>query len=152
MKEYKRVSKSYKLVCESSPIGIKDVQIKKSEHLEKYARQLYDDGSMDVYESFYIIFLNQANNTLGSAKISQGGIAGTVVDIRIVAKLALDVLATSVMLVHNHPSGNSKPSRADHNITRDIKQGLKLLNIDVLDHIILTSSDYYSFADEGVLF
>ena len=95
--------------------------------------------------------LNQANKTIGYAKISQGGIAGTVVDVRIIAKYAVESLAVSVILAHNHPSGNLKPSEADLIITKKIKEGLKILDIKVFDHIILSADNYYSFEDEGNL-
>ena len=100
---------------------------------------------------FYVVMLNNANNTIGYTKISQGGITGTVVDVRLIAKHALECLATSVILIHNHPSGNSKPSSADKLITEKIKHGLALLDIRVLDHIILTENTYFSFADECLL-
>ncbi len=106
-----------------------------------------------IYESFYIMLLNRANNTIGYARISQGGVSGTTVDPKIIAKYAVDSLASSIILVHNHPSGNMQPSSQDINITKKIKDGLKLLEIEVLDHMIISGIDssYYSFTDEGVL-
>lgn len=95
--------------------------------------------------------MNRSNNTIGYAKISQGGVAGTVVDVKIIAKYAIDTLASSVILAHNHPSGNTQPSRADKDITQKIKDSLKLFDISVLDHIILTEDEYFSFADEGLI-
>lgn len=101
-----------------------------------------------------MIVENQSNIKVHLATteiISQGisAIAGTVVDVRIIAKYAVDSLAVGVILAHNHPSGNLKPSEADHRLTRQTKEGLKLLNIDVLDHIILTAEGYYSLADNS---
>jgi DNA repair protein RadC len=84
---------------------------------------------LNVYESFFILMLNQANETIAFAKISQGGVAGTVVDVKIIAKYALDCLSPAIILAHNHPSGNPTPSRADINITKKIKEGLKLLKV-----------------------
>ena len=84
---------------------------------------------LNVYESFFILMLNQANETIAFAKISQGGVAGTVVDVKIIAKYALDCLSPAIILAHNHPSGNPTPSRADIQITKKIKEGLKLLDI-----------------------
>ena len=95
--------------------------------------------------------LNQANDTIGYAKISQGGVSGTVVDAKIVAKYAVDSMATSVILAHNHPSGNLKPSDRDKQLTKKIKNGLELLDINVTDHIILSSDDFLSFANEGLI-
>jgi DNA repair protein RadC len=95
--------------------------------------------------------LNQANETIAYAKISQGGIAGTIVDVKIIAKYALDCLSPAIILAHNHPSGNPTPSRADINITKKIKEGLKLLDIAVLDHLVLFNDSYTSMADEGFM-
>ena len=97
------------------------------------------------------MLLNRANNTTGFAKISQGGTAGTVVDIKIIAKYAVDSLSSSVIICHNHPSGNKQPSDADLNITRKIKDALLLLDIKLVDHIIITENDFFSFADNGNL-
>jgi len=114
-----------------------------------YMRQFYLDD-IDVFESFFLLMLNNSNNTIGYAKISQGGITGTLVDIRIVAKYCVDSLATACILGHNHPSGKREPSNADKSITKKLKDGLALLDIKVLDHLILTSDNgYYSFADES---
>lgn len=126
------------------------VKVSSSREAEKVLRPLYD-VDMELWESFYLIMLNNANNTIGYAKISQGGINATVVDVRLVAKYAIDCLATGVILSHNHPSGNLIPSEQDKSLTEKIKAGLKLLDITVLDHIILTADSYYSFADEGLL-
>ncbi len=108
-------------------------------------------GDIEVYESFFILLLNRANKTVGYAKISQGGVVGTYVDIKIIAKYAVDSLASSVILAHNHPSGNTSPSEQDKIITQRIKKALALLDVEVFDHIILTEDSYYSFADEGIL-
>ena len=97
------------------------------------------------------MLLNRANNTTGFAKISQGGTAGTVVDIKIIAKYAVDSLSPNVIICHNHPSGDKRPSDADLNITRRIKDALLLLDVKLFDHIIITENDFYSFADNGDL-
>lgn len=113
-------------------------------------RGFYGDD-INLYESFFILLLNRRNETIGYAKISQGGIAGTVVDPKLVAKYAVDSLASSVIIAHNHPSGSLRPSSADLEITKKIKAGLKLLEINLLDHVILTNDNYYSFLDEGLI-
>lgn len=113
-----------------------------------FIRQFYGDD-MEIYESSFILLLNRGNITIGYAKISQGGVSGTVIDPKIVAKYAIDALASGVILCHNHPSGNKKPSNADISLTQKIKEGLKLLDIDLLDHIILTADDFYSFVNDG---
>jgi DNA repair protein RadC len=116
----------------------------------EFIRQFYGDD-IDIFESFFILMLNNSNNTIGYAKISQGGITGTVVDIRIIAKYCVDSLATACIMAHNHPSGKLAPSMADKQITEKIVKGLALLDIKVLDHLILVSEGnaYYSFADEN---
>jgi DNA repair protein RadC len=126
------------------------IKISSSNEAANFIRRFYFDD-IEIFESFFILLLNQANKTIGYAKISQGGIAGTVVDVRIIAKYAVESLAVSVILAHNHPSGNLKPSEADLTITKKIKEGLKILDIKVLDHIILTADSYYSFENEGNL-
>ena len=113
-----------------------------------FIRRFYFDD-MEIFESFFILLLNQANKTIGYAKISQGGISGTVVDVRIIAKYAIEALATSVILAHNHPSGNLTPSQADITITEKIKAGLKILDIKVFDHLILTADSFYSMENNN---
>ena len=103
------------------------------------------------YEEFWIIQLNRANHVIGRARISAGGVSGTVVDSKMVFKPAIEVLATSIILVHNHPSGNLKPSQADIELTRKLKEAGKHLDIAVLDHIIVAYSGFYSFADENIM-
>jgi DNA repair protein RadC len=124
------------------------MQIKSSYASYQYISQFYGDD-IEVWESFFILLLNRNNQTIGYAKISQGGVAGTVVDTKIVAKYAVDTLASGVILAHNHPSGNINPSQCDIEITKKTKSALALLDVAVLDHIILTKDKYYSFADEG---
>lgn len=103
------------------------------------------------YEEFWIIYLNRKNKIIGKEKVSSGGITGTVVDNRIIFKNALDRLATSIVLAHNHPSGNLTPSVEDIKLTQKLKEGGKLLDILILDHIIISHNGYYSFADDGKL-
>jgi len=126
------------------------VRISKTSTAADFIRQFYGDDIF-IFESSFILLLNNSNNTIGFAKISQGGITGTVVDARLVAHYAVNSLATSVILAHNHPSGNLNPSESDRQLTNKIKEGLKLLDISLLDHIILTGASYTSFADSGIL-
>jgi len=147
--------KTYKANCPELKVQlkrdqIKKVKIKSSNDSADFFRGLWDD-SIDIYESFFCIYLNNANNTIGWYKVSQGGITGTVADPRLIIKKALDVLATSIIMCHNHPSGQLIPSNADINITQKIKKAGEFLDIAVLDHIILTQDSYYSFADNGNL-
>jgi DNA repair protein RadC len=101
------------------------------------------------YEEFWVLFLNRSNKMISKSKISQGGITGTVTDIRLILKTALDQLATSIILCHNHPSGNLQPSDADISITRRLKESAILMDISLLDHLIIAGRNYFSFADEN---
>lgn len=102
------------------------------------------------HEEFWVLFLNNSNKIIHKSQISKGGITGTVVDIRIVFKIALEYNATSIILTHNHPSGKLQPSEADKQITKKFKEAGRNLDIQVLDHVIITEKDYFSFVDEGV--
>lgn len=102
-------------------------------------------------EEFWAIFLNQNNRVLGKSKLSSGGINQSVVDIRVLFKMALEHLATGIIVAHNHPSGNLKPSSEDIKITKQIEEAGKILNIQLLDHLIITQNSYLSFADENIL-
>ena len=148
MKKYKNTISEYSLKYTKSEI--QKTKVTTSESASKVIRQFYFDD-INIYESFFILLLNRANNTTGFAKISQGGTAGTSVDIKIIAKYAVDSLSSSVIICHNHPSGNKQPSDADLNITRKIKDALLLLDVKLIDHIIITENDFYSFADNGNL-
>jgi len=103
------------------------------------------------YESFWIILLNKANKVLRKCSISEGGVSGTVVDPKKIFKIALDHHASSIILGHNHPSGNINPSEADQKITKKIRDAGMMLDVAVLDHLIIGDDKYYSFADEGTL-
>jgi len=103
------------------------------------------------YEEFWIVVLNKANRVIDRQKISEGGISGTVVDIRRIFHHTLKILGTGLILVHNHPSGNLNPSDADKSITKNIKEAGLLMEIAVLDHIIIGNTGYYSFADNGMI-
>ncbi|MEZ4787800.1 MAG: DNA repair protein RadC [Flavobacterium haoranii] len=103
-----------------------------------------------LHEEFWVLFLNNSNKVIYKTQISKGGITGTIVDIRIVFKLALEHNATSIILSHNHPSGKLQASEADIQITKKIKEAGKSLDIQVLDHVIITEKSYYSFIDEGI--
>ncbi len=103
------------------------------------------------HEEFWVIILNRANRVVRKWKISSGGISGTVADPRLIFKNALEMYASSIILVHNHPSGAIKPSQADISLTKKLKQAGELLEIPVLDHLIYGEKEYFSFADEGLL-
>ncbi len=103
------------------------------------------------HEEFWVVYLNNNNRVIAKEKISQGGLNKTIVDTRIIMKKALMHLASSIILVHNHPSGNLKPSQSDLDLTRKLKQGADVLDIKLVDHLIITQGEYYSFGDEGKL-
>ncbi|HEY0655267.1 MAG TPA: DNA repair protein RadC [Chryseosolibacter sp.] len=104
-----------------------------------------------AHEEFWVILLNRGNRVIRKQQISQGGVAGTVADPKIIFKAALDELACGIILAHNHPSGNITPSQQDIDLTKKLKEAGKLLEIQVLDHLIFAGAKYYSFADEGAL-
>lgn len=103
------------------------------------------------HEEFWIVFLNNSNAVLQAGQLSKGGITGTLVDVRLVLKQALELGAVGLILAHNHPSGTLRPSEADKQITKKLKVASEALDIKVLDHIIITQKEYFSFADENIL-
>lgn len=121
-----------------------------SRDAENQFRALWSDKMQHV-EEMYMMVLNRANRVLGYSLISKGGISGTVVDLKIIFQTALKSNASSIILAHNHPSANLKPSEADIRITRNVREAGKILEIPLLDHLIITSEGFYSFADEGAL-
>lgn len=131
--------------------GIDTRIIRNSTDTSEVLREVFDADEINIYECFYILLLNNSLKVQGYAKISQGGITQTTADTRLIAKYAIDSLASNVVLAHNHPSGNTSPSGQDKRLTDNIVKALDLLEIKVIDHIILTDNDYYSFRDGGLL-
>lgn len=113
----------------------------------------WNKDTIEYYEEFKVMTLNRANRVLGILTISQGGVNGTVIDAKLIFQMAIRTNASGLILSHNHPSGNIFPSDADKVITSKIKEGGKLIDINLLDHIILVPNGelYYSFADEGLI-
>jgi DNA repair protein RadC len=111
----------------------------------------WDDTKLEFVEQFKVMLMNRANKVLGIFEASTGGVSGTVADPKLIFAAAIKGVASGIIIAHNHPSGNLQPSQADVDLTRKIKEGGRLLEIQLLDHIILTSEGYYSFADEGLL-
>lgn len=103
------------------------------------------------HEEFWVLYLNNSNKVLKPFQVSKGGITGTLVDVRIVLKQALELSATSIILAHNHPSGTLKPSESDKKLTQKLKTACSSLDIKILDHLIVTEKAYFSFADESLL-
>lgn len=114
-------------------------------------KELWDENTIEMQEQFKVMLLNRGNKVIGVYEASSGGLTGTVADPRLILAAAIKSLAVSIILSHNHPSGNLKPSRADEELTQKIKVAASYHDIRVIDHIIITSEGYYSFADEGVL-
>lgn len=104
-----------------------------------------------AHEEFWIIYLNNSNKVIDRLQLSKGGITGTLVDVRITLRKALELGATSIILAHNHPSGNLNPSEADKQLTKKLQTAAESIDIKVLDHLIVTEKSYFSFADEGLL-
>jgi DNA repair protein RadC len=103
------------------------------------------------HEEFWVIYLSRANNIIAKERISLGGTAGTVIDVKIIMKYALEYLSNGIILVHNHPSGNKNPSSQDKQITQKIKNACEIMDVQLLDHVIIADTKYLSFADEGIL-
>lgn len=111
----------------------------------------WDLDKMELLEQFKILLLNRANRVIGIYEVSSGGMAGTVADPKLIFSTALKACASSIILSHNHPSGNLKPSQADIALTQKLIAAGSFLDIAVLDHLIMTSEGYYSFEDEGII-
>lgn len=141
-------AKCYKIVPDKNYQPIEKVKITSSKAAADFSRKFYFED-INVYESVFIIMLNRSNTTIGWAKISQGGVSSCLVDNILIAKFCVENLAKGVILVHNHPSGELRPSDADISVTKKLVNGLKFLEINVLDHIILTDTSYYSLLDNG---
>jgi len=120
-----------------------NVKIRENVDAIDMIRKFYGDD-IEQYESCFILLLNNANTSVGYAKISQGGITGTVVDVRLIAKYAIESLATGVIMAHNHPSGNLNQSDADVNMSKKVENALKLFDISLVDSFILTKDDWKS--------
>lgn len=118
----------------------------------KEAYDLVKGDLMDLqHEEFWVLLFNRANRLIKKKKVSEGGVAGTVADPKIIYKLALEELASGIIVVHNHPSGNLTASQSDINLTRKLKDAGKMLEVQLLDHLIVAGQKYFSFADEGIL-
>jgi len=126
-------------------------KISSSQEAEAVIRKYWNDDTIELHEQFKILLLNRAHRIIGIYLVSTGGMAGTVADPKLIFACALKAAAHGIILTHNHPSGNCTPSQADIDLTKKLKAAGRLLDIQVLDHILITSESYYSFADEGLL-
>lgn len=127
--------------------------IHSSVELHKFLiNRVYDEETIGYKETFKVLLLNNSNKIIGYTTISEGGLTSTIVDVRVIIQTALVCNATSIILTHNHPSGNPHPSGQDDSLTRRIQEACKLLDIRLLDHIIVTPfNNFYSYCDEGRL-
>ncbi len=126
-------------------------KITSSRDVYKILTENWDQNKIEFVEQFKVLLLNRANKVLGIFEVSSGGVSGTVADPKLIFAAAIKGNASGIILSHNHPSGNLQPSQSDIDLTRKIKEGGKVLEVQLLDHIIITSESYYSFADEGLI-
>ena len=133
------------------PKNISKYKVTSSEDAYKYLLSTYKKGTICYKEYFKVLFLNQANQVLGYTLISGGGITETTADVRLIFQAALLTNSVALILTHNHPSGNLKPSPEDIRLTKQVREASNFMRIKILDHIIISDTGYYSFADEGML-
>ena len=120
-----------------------------SEDAYQLLKDFYPQETISLQERFVVAYLNRAHNVIGVYEASVGGLTGTIADPRLILSVALKIAATSIILSHNHPSGNLNPSNTDQELTNKIREACKYLDINVLDHIIITPKTFYSFADSS---
>ena len=134
-----------------SPNLLVDMSIKNSKKSFELMLNEWELETLQMQEEVKILLLNRSNKVLGIYSLAKGGLTSCIVDVRIILSIALKTLATGIILFHNHPSGNLKPSQADLDITKKLKNSCDLLDISLLDHLIITKDNYFSFADEGLI-
>jgi DNA repair protein RadC len=139
------------LIYKSNVKPSERLKISTSKDAQDALMKSWDGTKLELVEQFKVMLVNRANKVLGIFELSTGGVTGTVADPKLIFAAAIKGAACGIIMAHNHPSGNLSPSQADIDLTRKIKEGGRLLEIQLLDHIILTSEGYYSFADEGLL-
>ncbi|MBX2943193.1 MAG: JAB domain-containing protein [Cyclobacteriaceae bacterium] len=126
-------------------------KINSSRDAHTVLKETWDETKIELVEQFKVMLTNRANKVLGIFEVSTGGISGTVADPKLIFAAAIKAAASGIILSHNHPSGNLQPSQADIDLTRKIREAGRFLEIQLLDHIIITTEGYYSFADEGLI-
>lgn len=127
------------------------LKINNSRNSYDILRACWSDSTIELQEEFKILMLNRGNQVLGIYPLSKGGVSSTIVDAKLVFSVALKCNASSIILAHNHPSGNLNPSEIDKKITQKLKKASQYLDIELLDHIIITKDDFYSFSDNGLI-
>ena len=143
-------------IAAAMEIGVRRKYNKTAELLQisssRDAHRIFAPHLIDIqHEEFWYLLLNRANKVTQKEQLSKGGVAGTVVDPKLIFKKALEAQASGIILAHNHPSGNLKPSTQDINLTQQLRSAAKLLDMTILDHLIIAEDSYFSFADEGML-
>lgn len=142
--------KVYEYKITATRVAESPAKVLNSKSCYDFLKPIYEPFML-IQEGVYILLLDNANNIKGYAEISKGGMTGTVVDVRIIMKYAIDQLASGIVLAHNHPSGNLKESAQDRLLTKKIQAACEVMDIALLDHIILTENSYTSFSDKGLL-
>lgn len=157
LKKYKGVGEA-KAVTIAAALEIgrrrtsEEVEVQQKITSSKIAYDIIKSKLSDLpHEEFWVLFLSRSNSVIKTECISRGGVSGTVVDVRLILKPAIEHLASGIILTHNHPSGNLKPSQEDIYLTKKVKEAAKLVDIMVQDHLIIADQNYYSFADEGII-
>lgn len=144
-------SKLPELVFRYVPTDYHKVKIKISDDAYKVFKQIWDNDTKEYKESLYVLYLNGANNTIGYSIHSIGGSNSTIVDTANLLREALIATASAIIIAHNHPSGDIKPSKDDDHITKRVNEGCKAIGIRLLDHLIISDNKYFSYIDEGKL-
>lgn len=129
----------------------KRTKVKSSQEAYDIIKTLWNDNTIQLYEEFLVLYLSRNNGVIGYRFISKGSNCGTVVNVQLILAIALKINCSSLILSHNHPSGNLHPSQADIELTKKISEACKLLDLQLLDHLIVTLEKYFSFADEGLI-
>lgn len=148
MTTYQKRNKQFYVGCKKTDMP--SAKIISPEDAFTFIRGLYGED-IDVYESFFMVLLNRRNITDGFIKISHGGIAGTVVDFKLIAKVAIETLSSGVIVAHNHPSGDVTPSKQDIALSRQIRDGLLLFDCVLLDSLVITDKEFFSLKNEGII-
>jgi len=135
------------------PVYIESIikNIRTSADVFAIARDFFDPHLLTIQEQCVVLFMNRSNRVFGGYKLSTGGINGTVVDTRIILGIALKSLSTGIIIAHSHPSGNLQPSKIDIDLTHNLREAAKLMDIKLIDHLIISTEGYYSFADNAEL-
>ena len=142
-----KISVSFDKILKKSEL----MKITSSRDAYEIFKRVFNADTFDWCEEVVMLCVNNSNKVVGFYKISSGGMTGTVIDVRMIFTTALQCLATSIIIAHNHPSGTLIPSEADKAITKKIKEAGKFLDINILDHLIITDESYFSFGDDGIL-